>query len=605
VKAPLPGFFAPMGAELSTKLPQGEGWIYEVKWDGVRGLVWVDDGALSICTRNNNRCERQYPELLVLPHFIDAEQAILDGEIVILDEKGVSKFELIQPRIHVQDAHAIAKMGQKKPAHLYVFDLLYLDGYDLRRVPLTERKRALAAILKPHPLLRLSESFPAEGEQLLEVARQTGLEGLMAKRKDSCYESRRSRDWLKLKLTTEQEFVIGGMTPGERDTFGSLAIGYRDDEDEFVYAGNVGTGFTDKTLQDLYQRLQPLITAKKPFTRGEKIPKGTVWVKPELVAQIKFANWTDEGRLRAPVYLGLRNDKPAMEVTRELKFTNLDKIYFPGDGFTKGDLLGYYEAVADLIVPHLEGRPLSLKRYPNGIRGEYFFQKNTPDNYPSWLTTVTIDKTRYIVANDRETLLYLTNLGCIDQNPWMSRVGTIGNPDFILMDIDPYQCEFAKVTEAALLVKEKLDSIGLKGYPKTTGGDGMHIYVPIEPVYTYEQARSFAQIIATMLAAEHPKLFTTPRSVEKREKDRVYFDWMQIAESKTISAPYVVRAHAGAPVSTPLAWDEVNAKLLPSQFTIRTAPPRFAKKGDLFAGVLEKPQRLEKAFARLEKLLKR
>ncbi|MES1260490.1 MAG: DNA ligase D [Acidobacteriota bacterium] len=599
-----------MGAEISTRLPTGPDWIYEVKWDGVRGLIYLDNGAITIRTRNNNPCQRQYPELQALPHYLDAEQAILDGEIVVLDPKGISKFELIQPRIHTQDAHAIAKMREKNPVHLYVFDLLYLDGYDLRKVPLGERWKALAAILRPFPLLRLSDHFPAAGEALLDAARQNGLEGLLAKRVDSLYESRRSQNWLKYKLTSEQEFLIAGYTPGERDTFGSLALGYRDDGD-LVYAGNVGTGFNEKALQDLFRRLQSLVIAKKPFTRGNKIPKGTVWVKPELVAQVKFANWTDEGRLRAPVYLGLRNDKPGSEVIREmpsdpkLKLTNPDKVYFPDDGYTKGDLIRYYDAVAPLLVPHLKDRPLSLKRYPNGIGAQYFFQKNTPDNYPSWLRTETIDKIRYIVADDKTTLLYLTNLGCIDQNPWMSRVGSLDRPDFILMDIDPYHCEFAKVVEAALLTKKKLDAIGLTGYPKTTGGDGMHIYVPVEPVYTYEQVRSFAEIIARLLAAEHPKLFTTPRAVEKREKDRVYFDWMQIAESKTISAPYVVRPHAGAPVSTPLLWEEVNASLHPSQFTMKNAPARFAERGDLFAGVLNKPQRLEKAFAKLEKLLRR
>jgi len=607
----MPGFFAPMGAEIAASLPKGDQWVYEVKWDGVRGLVHLDNGTVSIYTRNNNRCERQYPELLVLPHYVDAGQAILDGEIVVLNEQGVSKFDLIQPRIHTQDAHAIAKMGQKKPVHLYVYDLVYLDGYDLRKVPLLERKRALAAILKPFALLRYSDHFPAAGDDLLEAARHNGLEGLVAKRGESCYESRRSRDWLKYKLTCEQEFVIAGYTPGERDTFGSLVLGYQDDQGELVYAGNVGTGFNEKTLQSLFKKLQPLVVSKKPFSRGEKIPKGSVWVKPELVAQVKFSNWTDEGRLRAPVYLGLRDDKPAIEVTKEvpsspkLTFTNLNKVYFPDDGYTKGDLIRYYDAVAPLMVPHLKDRPLSLKRYPNGIRADYFFQKNTPDNYPSWLQTVTIDSTRFIIANDKETLLYLTNLGCIDQNPWMSRAGSLDNPDFILIDLDPYQCAFGKVVEAALLVKEKLDAIGLTGYPKTTGGDGMHIYVPLEPVYTYEEARTFAEIIARMLASSHPKLFTTPRAVEKREKDRVYFDWMQLAKSKTISAPYAVRAYAGAPVATPLRWDEVNDRLHPSQFTIRTAPPRFAETGDLFAGVLQKPQRIEKAFQKLEKLLKR
>jgi bifunctional non-homologous end joining protein LigD len=610
----MPGFFAPMGANIAEKLPKGGDWIFEIKWDGVRGLTWLQDSSITIYTRNNNRCERQYPELLVLPHYIDAEEAVLDGEIVVLDERGISKFGLIQPRIHNQDAHAIAKMGQKNPVHLYLFDLLYLDGYDLRKVPLIERKRALAAIVKPHPLLRISDHFTG-GEELLEVARQSGLEGLIAKRTNSCYESRRSSEWLKLKLTSEQEFVIGGYTPGERDTFGSLAVGYYDEKHALVYAGNVGTGFNEATLRDLFTKLQARVTEKKPFAPGDKIPRGTVWVKPELVAQIKFANWTEDRRLRAPVYLGLRNDKPAPEVNREvpaaipadpkLKFTNLDKIYFPESGYTKGDLIRYYDAVAPLILPHLNGRPLSLKRYPNGIRGEYFFQKNTPENYPSWLQTETVEGTRFILANDKTTLLYLANLGCIDQNPWMSRVGSLDRPDFILIDIDPYHCEFHKVVEAALLVKTKLDAIGLKGYPKTTGGDGMHIYVPIEPVYSYDQARSFAEIIARLLAAENPKLFTTPRAVEKREKDRVYLDWMQIAESKTISAPYVVRAHEGAPVSTPLLWDEVVPTLRPAQFTMMNAPARFAERGDLFAEVISKPQRLEKAFVKLEKLVRK
>ena len=615
-KAQLPPFFAPMGANITDKLPKGPDWVYEIKWDGVRALVYIDHGNLSILTRNNNRCERQYPELQVLPHYIDARQAVVDGEIVVLDDKGVSQFELIQPRIHTSDGHAIARMAERRPALFYAFDLAHLDGHDLRKLPLSERRAKLAAILKPFPLLRLSETFPAEGDELLEAARATGLEGLVAKRLNSTYESKRSSDWLKLKLVTEQEFVIAGCTPGERDTFGSLAVGYYDDHGDLVYAGNVGTGFTEKTLAELWAKLQPLVTAKKPFARGDKIPKGTIWVEPVLTVQLKFANWTSDGKLRAPVYLGLRNDKPPAEVVRETptpapaptttsKLTNLDKIYFPEHGYTKGDLIQYYDTVAPLILPHLKDRPLSLKRYPNGIHGEYFFQKNTPDNYPSWLRTEIVDNTRYIICNDKATLLYLANLGCIDQNPLMSRIGSNESPDFILMDIDPYQCGYDKVVEAALLVKGKLDAIGLTGYPKTTGGDGMHVYVPIEPVYAFETARAFAEIIARLLAAEHPKLFTTPRAVDKREKDRVYFDWMQIASAKTISAPYVVRAHPGAPVSTPLAWDEVKSGLHPSHFTIKTAPARFAKLGDLFAGVLKKPQRLEEAFARLQSLIQR
>jgi len=601
----MPGFFAPMGAQVTVHLPKGPQWIYEIKWDGVRGLCHIDGGVLTIYTRNNNRCDRQYPELQVIPHYIEAEQAILDGEIVVLDDKGISKFGLIQPRIHQQDANAIAKMAQKSPVHLYVFDLLYLDGYDLRKSPLIERKKALASIVKPFPLLRMSDHFAEAGEELLAAARQTGLEGLVAKCTTSAYESRRSRDWLKLKLTSEQEFVIAGYLVEKRDTFGSLSLAYYDEDGALVYAGNVGTGFNEASLQDLWNKLQPLRTDKKTVDRGDKIPRGTVWVRPELVAQIKFANWTEEGRLRAPVFLGLREDKAAPEVNREIKYTHPEKIYYPDDGITKGELLAYYETVADLLVPYLKDRPLSLKRYPNGIKQDYFFQKNTPETYPSWLRTETVDGIRYVLVEDKASLMYLTNLGCIDQNPWMSRIGSLDKPDYILIDLDPYQCGFEKVIEAALLVKEKLDAIGLPGYPKTTGGDGMHIFVPLEPVYTYDQVRNFAQIIAQLAIAERPKLFTTPRSVEKREKDRVYFDWMQIAESKTISAPYVARAYPGAPVSTPLAWDEVTAKLHPSQFHIRNAPARFAKLGDLFAGVLNKPQRLEKAFGKLEKMFQR
>ncbi len=612
----MPGFFAPMGTTITGKLPVGPEWIFEVKWDGVRGLIYIDKEALTIYTRNNNRCDRQYPELQVLPHYIEADQAILDGEIVVLDAHGASKFELIQPRIHSQDANAIARMGQKNPVHLYVFDLLYLDGYDLRGVPLIERKEALAGIVKPYPLLRLSDHFSNSGEELLLAARQAGLEGMIAKRTASLYESRRSREWLKLKLTSEQEFVIAGYTPGERDTFGSLALGYLDEDCQLAYAGNVGTGFNERTLQDIWARLQPLVTARKPLDRGDKIPRGTVWVKPELVAQVKFANWTDEGRLRAPVFLGLRADKAAVEVTREMparetarspevKLSNLDKIYYPENRYTKGDLLKYYDAVAPLLLPHLRDRPLSLKRYPNGIHEPYFFQKNTPEGYPSWLRTETIEGIRYVLADDKPSLMYLANLGCIDQNPWMSRVGSLDRPDYILIDLDPYHCEFDKVVEAALLVKAKLDAIGLAGYPKTTGGDGMHIFVPIEPRYGYDQARSFAAVIAGLLAAERPDLFTTPRAVEKREKNKVYFDWMQIAESKTISAPYVARAYAGAPVSTPLAWQEVNAQLRPHDFDIKNGPARFDRLGDLFEGVLSKPQRIEKAFEKLEKLVKK
>lgn len=599
----MPGFFEPMGSTITDRIPKGDDWLYEVKWDGVRSLVFIDEGRVKIFTRNENRCEHHYPELGELAKYIKAKRVILDGELVVMDENGVSKFELIQPRIHTE-----MKAPIRNPVHLFVFDLLWYDGRDLRSETLAVRKELLKRIVKPWPLLRVSESFAGQGEELLEAAKASGLEGLMAKRAGSVYESRRSANWLKIKLTSEEEFVVGGYTPGERDYFGSLALGLYEDE-QLRYAGNVGTGFTQKSLGELWKKLEPLKTTKNPFVMDDKIPRGTEWVEPKLVAQVKYANWTSDRKLRAPVFLGLRNDKPSVEVVvekliPETKLTNLNKIYYPEDGYTKGDVLHYYEQVAELILPHLKDRPLSLKRYPNGIHEAFFFQKNTPDGYPAWLRTEIIEGTRFVLAEDKRSLMYLANLGCIDQNPWMSRVGTLEHPDFVLIDLDPHECEFAKVVEAAVLVKGTLDKIGLKGYPKTTGGDGMHIYIPVKPVYTFEQVRTFAEVIARMLAVTRPELFTMPRSVAAREKNRVYFDYMQIASGKTISAPYVARAYPGAAVSTPLDWKEVTPELHPSQFHIKNAPARFALTGDLFEGVLRRPQDLVKAFGKLEKLIR-
>jgi bifunctional non-homologous end joining protein LigD len=293
---------------------------------------------------------------------------------------------------------------------------------------------------------------------------------------------------------------------------------------------------------------------------------------------------------------------------RRLKFTNLKKVFYPADGYTKRDVINFYAAVADLLVPHLKARPLSLKRYPNGIDSDFFFQKAAATSFPDWLHTELIatdetSKTRFVICDDKSSLLYLANLGCIDQNPWMSRLGSLEHPDFILLDLDPHHCGFDRIIEAARLVKSKLDLIGLRGYPKTTGGDGMHIYVPLEEGYSYAQARAFAEILSRWVTAERPDLFTTPRNVAAREKGKVYFDYLQIAEGKTISAPYVVRAHPGAPVATPLEWEEVRSGLTPLQFHIGNVMRRFDRVGDLFSPVLNQPQEMEPALEKLSKLM--
>ena len=630
----MPDSIEPMSATLMDRVPRGDDWYFEVKWDGVRAIAFVDAEQVRLQSRSGLRCERQYPELAVIHHNIAADQAILDGEIAVLDSKGVSQFHLIQPRIANTDPNSVAHLVRSTPVVYFVFDILYLNGYDLRGVELAKRRELLVAIATAGGPMRISECFPGAGEAMLDAARDAGLEGLLAKHAASKYESRRSREWIKIKINTEQEFVIGGFTEpqGSRSHFGALVLGVWEDG-KLRWVGNAGTGFDQRTLKDLYGRLEPLITDECPFSPRPKPDRGMTWVRPDLVAQVKFTNWTQDNHLRAPVYLGLRNDKPAQQVSKEeprsetlldraakektleigghtLKFTNLSKVFYPDQGYTKRDVLNYYDAVSEWILPHLKDRPLSLKRYPNGIKDEFFFQKNVREALASWLRTELIDSEhngapiKYVFAEDRASLLYLVNLGCIDHNPWMSRSPTLDNPDFILIDLDPQECSYDMIVDAALMVKAILDRIGLAGYPKTTGGDGMHVYIPVEPDHTYEETRIFAELISRLVTHQKPEMFTTPRSVSKRQKNRVYFDYLQNGKSKTIAAPYVLRAYDGAPVATPLEWREVKHGLHPQQFNITNAVQRFREKGDLFAGVLHKPQRLEDALGKLEKLFR-
>lgn len=643
------GDYAPMMAFASSSLPTGPEWIYEVKWDGVRALAFIADGKVKLTGRSGRAMEAQYPELAALAEQINAKEAVLDGEIVALDANGVPSFAEIQPRISAT-GKSVGAVMRSNPVTYFAFDVLYLDGYDLRQVALLERKRLLASRMKPGTVMRTSEHF-ADGARLLEAARAKGLEGVVAKNAASRYEGKRSASWVKVKIVSQQDFVVCGMTAGERDHFGSLALGIYENG-ELKYAGNVGSGFTEESLKRIAAKLKALAVKKHPFAAepvvasrfGAKDLSATQWLKPQVVATVKFNHWTRDGHLRAPVFVGLREDVSPEECVREaeisaeevaqagpakkepllpadktevilnvegraLKFTNLNKVFYPAadDGFTKRDVINYYDAVAELLLPHLKDRPLSLRRYPNGIEGKAFFQKDAAEHFPEWLRIAPVQSEKkvinFVVADDRAALLYLANLACIDQNPWMSRVETLEHPDFMLMDLDPYHCGYDRIVEAALLVRAKLEMLELEGYAKTTGGDGMHIYVPLQPRYTYEQVRGFAEILARMVAAERPDLFTTPRTVAQREKGKVYYDYMQIREGSTISAPYVLRAYPGAPVATPLRWSEVTRGLSPAQFNIRNAVDRFARLGDLFAPVLNNPQKLEPAIEKLEKLL--
>ncbi|HZQ53119.1 MAG TPA: DNA ligase D [Bryobacteraceae bacterium] len=631
-KAALPETIEPMLATAVTKPPAGTRWLYEIKWDGVRALCLIKNRKLHIQTRRGNRCEQQYPEFSNLPERVNAKTVWLDGEICVLDEQGRARFALIQPRIGANPS-AVPRLAETTPATLFLFDILYADGYDLRGVPLEERKRLLSKLVNAEDPIRISDVFDAEGEQMLEAARKMEIEGIVGKDRRSPYEGGRSTRWLKIKILGEQEFVIAGFTKGERDYFGALILGVYE-KGELQHAGQVGTGFDQKTMKAIHDRLRPLVTKDNPFPKKPRV-KDAVWVKPEVVCQVRFLEWTRDGILRGPVFAGLREDKPPEEVVREkpaepetvtappiastrldlsgreaivevdghrLKFTNLNKVFFPNDGWKKRDLLEFYDRVATWLLPHLKDRPLSMKRYPNGIAGEFFFQKNAASHFPDWMRCEPITEhhppkvNHYPIAEDRASLLYLVNLGCIDHNPWMSRAGNLDHPDWMLLDLDPVDAPFDQIIEAMLIVRDVLAEIGLKGYPKTTGGDGMHVYVPLEPIYTYEQVRSFAELVSHLTVDREPNLFTTPRSVEKRKKGRVYFDYLQIGTGKTIAAPYVVRAHDGAPVATPLDWKEVKRGLRPTDFRIDNTIERFERVGDLFAPVLEGGQRLEDAL---------
>ena len=672
VKAPMPATVVPMLAVPGQPdaIPSGDDWIYEVKWDGVRGLMFLEEGRLRILSRKGTSIEKQYPELVAAAPSIEAERAIIDGEIVCFDERGAPSFQALQNRIGA-GPRSVARLAQSLPVTFFAFDLLYLNGYDLRHTPLLERKQLLTTVLQPSPSIRYSEHFAGQGAELLEAVREKGLEGIIAKHAWSHYESKRSPDWVKVKIVNQQDCVICGLVEGEREYFGSLALAVYE-RGKFIYAGNVGSGFTQESLKALHSKLKPLISRRSPLNTVPKNIGKVTWVRPELVCAVKFNSWTDDNRLRGPVFLGLRDDQAPEDCIREtpsaagppaqpqksrpvllregiseasldidgrrLKFTNLKKVFYPQEGYTKRDIINYYDAVAPLLLPHLHGRPLSLKRYPDGITGEYFFQKEVPAGAPNWLRTIRIathagDATarrdvaqlrlkprggeahegnigksqrktiNFVIVDDRASLLYLANLGCIDQNPAMSREGSLDNPDFMLIDLDPYHCGYDRIIEAALFIRDRLEQIGLEGYPKTTGGDGMHIYVPVEPIYTFEQTRTLAEVLARWVANDRRDLFTTPRTVAAREKGKVYFDHLQNASFKTVSAPYVLRAFPGAPVATPLAWHEVRPGLKPSQFNITNVLRRFERTGDLFEGVLRKPQQIEAAVEKITGLI--
>jgi bifunctional non-homologous end joining protein LigD len=623
-KERMPHKIKPMLATLVDAPFERPGWLFEVKWDGYRAIAEVSRDGVQLYSRNHNPFETKFAPVVAGLEQLGHE-AVLDGEVVVVEGKGRSQFQLLQN---------YQKTGKGDLVYV-VFDLLYLDGKDLRSEPLVRRKGLLKKLFKKSiPRVRFGEHIEETGVAFFSAAMEQGLEGIIGKDGQSPYrEGLRTSSWVKIKTRQRQEAVIGGFTSprGSRVGLGALVLGVYDN-DELIYIGHTGGGLDTRGLEDLTERLSELETKTCPFAKKPKTNAHVRWVEPTLVCEVEFQEWTEDGRMRQPVFLGLREDKKAKQVRREMSaqepanakatqkqgakpqtkgsdppLTNLDKIYWPDDGFTKGDLIAYYREIAPIILPYLRDRPMSLHRHPDGIDGESFFQKDVGRRPPpDWVRTVPISsesragKITYLVCDDEPTLLYLANLGCIELNPWNSRVGSLDKPDFLIIDLDPEAIPFSKVIAAAVQVRKVLEDAEAECLVKTSGKRGLHICVPLGAKYDYETARQFAEVVANVVHPLLPKTTSLERRPVNRQR-RVYLDYLQNSRGQTLAAPYSLRPAPGAPVSTPLQWREVRQGLDPTKFNIRTMAKRIDKVGDLWKPILGKGVDLMACLGRLER----
>ncbi|TCK85526.1 DNA ligase D [Albibacterium bauzanense] len=643
-------------------------WQYEVKWDGYRALAFMNKGKVELLSRNNKSFNDKFYPIYQLLSGLKLN-AVIDGEILILNEKGVSNFSTLQNWRSEADGDLV----------FYVFDILWYEGKDLTGLPLIERQAVLNEILPiEDDRMRISRVFDASGIDFFAAAERMGLEGIIAKRKSSIYmQGNRSKDWLKIKISHRQEVLIAGFTKN-KDTsklFSSLILAVWE-KDVLTYVGKVGTGFSDSDQKEMMKQFKPLIISKSPFKlvpdvnkpsrfRPQQMNAQATWMKPELVCEIAYTEVTQDGVFRHPSFKGMRIDKNSKDVVREtakdadeiveeikteistetkastndklsdavrpskatapktllnpkdetqvrkvngkeLKFTNLSKVYWPEDGVTKREMFNYYYQVADFILPYLKDRPQSLNRFPGGIHGESFYQKDVKGKAPDWAktfpyTTSDGEPKEYLVGDDVATLLWMASLGCIEINPWFSRVQSPDYPDYCVIDLDPDKQHFDQVIDVALVIKKVLDSIDVPCFPKTSGSTGIHIYIPTNAKYTYDQTQLFARIIVGIVNQQLPDLTSLERTVSAR-KGKMYLDFLQNRPGATIAGPYSLRPKIGATVSMPLDWKEVKPGLKMKDFTIFNTMERLKKKGDLFKSVLGKGIDLEKAIKKAKEL---
>ncbi|WP_343304662.1 DNA ligase D [Chitinophaga niabensis] len=635
------------------------GWIFETKWDGYRAIAAVQNGKAELYSRNQLSFNTVYAPIKAavekIPHNV-----VLDGEVVILGANNYTDFQALQNY----------KSTRKGKLTYEVFDLLHMDGHDLKALTLIERKTLLQELVKQldDPAVKYSGHVAEKGVKLFEKAKEKGWEGIIAKNGESEYlEGDRSLNWLKVKILNRQEVIICGYTEprGSRKKIGALILGVYDKK-KLRYIGHCGGGFNDQGLNDMHQLLQQYIQESSPFAERIKTNTAVTWLKPVLVCEVKFAGWTEDGVLRQPIFVALREDKPAKSIKEEkpldvetikgktmatktlsktvksgkakastalkatkatakngeitkqtsakastspktkaspenertlllnkrsVSLTNQQKIYWPQEKITKGQLIDYYISVADYILPHLKDRPLSLHRFPNGITGMSFYQKDMDvKTIPSWLKTISFlaestgKEVDYLLCNDTATLLYMVNLGCIEVNPWLSRISKPEHPDNIVIDLDPEGIPFSAVIETAQCVHEILEKYGINSYCKTSGSRGLHIFIPTGAKYEYDTCRLFAEFIARETNAQLPGITSVIRTKSQRKK-KVYVDFLQNSRGQTIAAPYSARPKPGATVSTPLDWKEVNEKLDMKDFHIGNTVSRLKKKGDLWANI--------------------
>jgi bifunctional non-homologous end joining protein LigD len=642
-REPMPERLTPMLAGAGQLPRDPSGWSFEVKWDGVRAIAYIKPGRLRLESRNLNDITDGYPEVRGILRDLGMREVVLDGEIVAFDDRGKPSFERLQRRMHVTSPSSIRRLAKSMPVVYAIFDLLYLDGHSLMALPYEQRRARLAQLELSGPAWRVPGAHPGLGQQLLDATEAQGLEGIVAKRLDSRYEpGRRTGAWIKIKHTRRQELVIAGWLPGEgrrTDRIGALLMGVYEDGDGLRYAGRVGTGFTERTLDDLRAALKPLQIADSPFDAAPKLPKNAVYVTPDLVAEVEFREWTGEGVMRAPSFKGLREDKPAAEVVREdpaappdpepgdapdaaspealfddverlpggalsvhvdgraLKISNWDKVLFPQAGFTKGDLIAYYARIAPAVVPHLGDHPLTLKRYPNGVEAPYFYEKQSPSHRPEWVRTVRVGGVDYTLAQDRATLIWLANLADIELHTSLSLADDANRPTMLVFDLDPgAPAGIVECCQVALVLRGMFAALGLDSVVKTSGSKGMQIYVPLNGEVTYAETKPFARQVAELLEQRLPELVVS-RMTKRLRGGKVLVDWSQNDDHKTTVTVYSVRARERPTVSTPVSWEEVQGCVDAKDpdllsFVTEDVLARVARDGDLFAMLLSTRQEL-------------